>query len=910
MKTYILRNTYAAIAALFIALFALPQQTRAETLYSLWIAGTRVTSANCDDLTTISGVSGTVKYDPRSKTLTLHNATIKPTKEKETGIDNQIDGLTILLIGNNTITSKKDIGIYNSRGLNLTLTGKGKLTVKSLMTTGTTDDRYGIYNVGTITVRDCTLEASGGIGGLSCGHWKFDRCNVKAKGGGEHPFMHSGSISQMYTIPEFTGCKIIDPEIYYWKDVKISDSPRYSLFGINNLMVTDWVTIKPITKYGLKICGKYVTSDNCDDLTVIDGVSGMVKYDPLRKILTLLNAKMNVKEGNACINSEIEGLTIEVINNNELNAINWAAITFGARTTITGSGTLNAKAQEHCGIFAVEADLTINNCIVNAKGEYGIAGSALKEKLLINKAMVTAEGERGSIYNFREITLKDCAITQPAGAVVDNSRGAVVLNGNIVTSEVKIKQIIKYDLKIAGTQVTSLNCNDLGSIGGVSGTVKYDPVSQTLTLDHAKIKATKEEHYGIRNQIDGLTIRLIGVNTVSSEKSGGMFNGDGKGLTITGNGKLTVKGSMTSSTIGVRYGIANLGGITVSGCTLEVSGGRYGLCDGYWKFDCCTVHAKGYGGSGGSEEGDENDDDYAGSFSGIEQIPEFTGCDIIVPEGTYWKKYQYKNHTYYSLFGKDNKVVTAWVTIKPVTKYDLKIAGTQVTSLNCNDLGSIDGVSGTVKYDPGSKTLTLDNARISCDERVPFFSDIDGLTIKVVGTNNLTTTTLTTISLFQPVTITGGGVLNAKSGSNCAIYAYRTHLTIDNCTVNAEGGDYGIAGNDGSSEKLTIKNATVTAVGTKKGSICDLAEFETIGCEITQPTGATFDSSKHGVVLNGELVKSKVVIKKNSTAIEAPTADTAAKQGIYTIGGVKLNGEVKDLPKGIYIVNGKKVVKK
>ena len=36
---------------------------------------------------------------------------------------------------------------------------------------------------------------------------------------------------------------------------------------------------------------------------------------------------------------------------------------------------------------------------------------------------------------------------------------------------------------------------------------------------------------------------------------------------------------------------------------------------------------------------------------------------------------------------------------------------------------------------------------------------------------------------------------------------------------------------------------------------------------------------------------------------------TAAKQGIYTISGTKLGGETKDLPKGIYIVNGKKVVK-
>ena len=33
---------------------------------------------------------------------------------------------------------------------------------------------------------------------------------------------------------------------------------------------------------------------------------------------------------------------------------------------------------------------------------------------------------------------------------------------------------------------------------------------------------------------------------------------------------------------------------------------------------------------------------------------------------------------------------------------------------------------------------------------------------------------------------------------------------------------------------------------------------------------------------------------------------TAAKQGIYTISGTKLGGETKNLPKGIYIVNGKK----
>lgn len=81
---------------------------------------------------------------------------------------------------------------------------------------------------------------------------------------------------------------------------------------------------------------------------------------------------------------------------------------------------------------------------------------------------------------------------------------------------------------------------------------------------------------------------------------------------------------------------------------------------------------------------------------------------------------------------------------------------------------------------------------------------------------------------------------------------------------------YGIAGYNGSKEKLLIRNATVTAEG-KDGSICDFASLMLEYYNITQPSGATFDESKHAVVLNVE---------------------------------------VEDLPKGIYIVNGKKFVKK
>ena len=457
----------------------------------------------------------------------------------------------------------------------------------------------------------------------------------------------------------------------------------------------------------------------------------------------------------------------------------------------------------------------------------------------------------------------------------------------------------EYDLWIAGTQVTSANCNNLSTISGVSGTVKYDPGSKTLTLKKATIKS---EYSCIKNAIEGLTINVedeseLETNVESSDVYSAVeIKGN---TTIKGYGTLELECMGNDFLAGIHIGSAKT--LTIEDCTVrayahlwqeysnEAPCGIEGVTGSRLKVKKATVRACGYS---------QNDmTDWGHAIKGIDAL-DMEDCYITNPAGAKFDASR-KGVTF-------NGELLSDVTI--ATHYDLEIAGKWVAPANCDNLGTIDG--GTVKYDPLKKVLTLENATISCNSNRAIYSRIDGLTIKVIGTNKLITAGLASLKFTQPLTITGGGVLNAKSESNCAIYAAETHLTIDNCTVNAESGGYGIAGWNGRSEKFTIKNATVTAIGTKKGSICDFAELNLIGCSITEPTGATFAPSKHAVVLNGEIVTSKVVIKKNSTAIEAPTADTAAKQGIYTIGGVKLNGEVKDLPKGIYIVNGKKVVKK
>ena len=194
--------------------------------------------------------------------------------------------------------------------------------------------------------------------------------------------------------------------------------------------------------------------------------------------------------------------------------------------------------------------------------------------------------------------------------------------------------------------------------------------------------------------------------------------------------------------------------------------------------------------------------------------------------------------------------------------YNLKIAGVQVTSANCNDLSDIDGVTGTVKYNPNTKTLTLDNATINATgDNDGIYGKIDGLTVEVKGTVNVTAQS-SALNFQSSATLTGDGTLNATSG-DCGIYA-ETDLTLDGLTVNAKG-KWGITGYDGSVERLTIRNATVTAEGTE-GSIDAWKTLTLDGCAITQPAGAAFDESLKGVALNGQLVKEKVTISPLSAS--------------------------------------------
>ena len=96
--------------------------------------------------------------------------------------------------------------------------------------------------------------------------------------------------------------------------------------------------------------------------------------------------------------------------------------------------------------------------------------------------------------------------------------------------------------------------------------------------------------------------------------------------------------------------------------------------------------------------------------------------------------------------------------------------------------------------------------------------------------------------------------------------------------------------------------------GVDDRELIDLAKL--VDVEAERVAGAAFDAEVHAVAIDGNPVKTKIVITKGGTGIAMPTLNPAAKQGVYSLSGVKFNGEVNNLPKGIYVINGKKVVKK
>ena len=829
--------------------------------YGIMVAGVEVTNFNCNDLSVIDGVEGNMSYNLETNTLTMQNVTIN----KETNITGikviDCNDLKIEVIGNNSITTES-FGIYSK--VPCTISGFGTLRLKNR--------DAGLRMLNTVTIEGVKLFVDGwwgnGLSGVDGETEILTLRNVYVEVTGI-----KGSICNLKSLV-LDGCSIVEPE-------GAAFDATLKAVALNGKNVIDKVVIaSDLKKYGVKVAGVEVTNINGDDLSVIDGVEGKVRYNPMTKTLTLEDA--TISSSRPVNGIYIEGDTKIILKGTNTISTPWACLSVSNSTSsISGTGTLTLNSNSnYIALYMNHSNITIEDVKIYAEGKWGISGENEGEYLTLRNAYLEATGTSGSVCDLNNLILDDCSIIRPVGATFDVDKHAVVKDGNVVTNKVIIasQNMQMYGIRVAGVEVTSENCAELNYIDGInSGEMSYDPKTNTLIMKEVSFSSSSTdcaiENYGCAN----LNIKVTGYVGIQTTEAECICLDEA--TTISGTGTIVTESEENE-------GIIFRKSLTIDGIRL------------YGENNC------GITGENGDTEVLTVRNAYVkvGTICNIKSLV-LDGSSIVQPEGAAFDA-TLKGVAFEGDLATD-------VLIKPTDYLGIDVAGVMVTKANCADLSVLDGVTGKLSYDPMTNTLTMQDCTISptTSDLGLFIEEGKDLKVEILGNNNITARD-GCIMLYGKSIISGSGTLNVTCSNNTAIFARTPSLTIEGIRLIVEGDWSGITGFDGQTEVITVRNAYVEVTG-GLGSIDDIKDLVLEGCSIVQPKGAAFDATLKCVALNGEVVKDKVVIEPDASGINDITADVPArKKGVFTVQGVKQTQSWNELPAGVYIVDGVKRVKR
>ncbi len=321
-------------------------------------------------------------------------------------------------------------------------------------------------------------------------------------------------------------------------------------------------------------------------------------------------------------------------------------------------------------------------------------------------------------------------------------------------------------------------------------------------------------------------------------------------------------------------------------------------------------------------------------IDGASKTPKITGGWLIVSEDL--KKIPLKVE--YEIYTGNS--TAGWMSV--VVNYDVRnygvfIAGEELTSVNFYDIPGLK--EGTAYfYDESygigwsgiSPTLVLYDAKIE-GEKGLYNNDCYNLKIIARGENSITATNWTGFDMDPVVntTISGGGKLWITAGGSGRSGIYNADVAIlkiiDGTTVICKGDGYGFFDDGGS---LYLQgNSKLACYGNKSASIELPVESKCIfdsNIGIRYPVGAYVGNSYH-VFYEGtttDVQRDWVVFGPDNQATQdLITGISLTEEGrsqmedgaIYNLAGQKIvNGQWSNgkLPRGIYIVGGKKIIKK
>ena len=386
--------------------------------YDLWVGDNqKVTEANQND---IFGDGGGMMYNPTTKTLSLMNDYNFGTN----GIQNYIDGLTIKCVDNSTLDCQSDaIDLY----ANTTITGNHRLAVKSKVGVGIFVDEGK-----NLTIDNAKLEMSAQmpciLGATTTGEQKL---NIKDSEIEAHSNSSSVAISGFPAGITFEGCAITEPAGGYVKDGNIVDKDGNWAYDVK--------IQKPSEFYPVYVCGQQLNNLNAADFLG----DGTVSYDPETTTLTLNNANFASEERGIEIREF--GYKLNILGNNRITSVNNNPIYVGYDMRMVGNGSLTVESTNSAAINLFWGGLGIQDGVqlTAIGGTHGIMGyntpygNAGEVHVLSQDVVVKATGAQGSIVYLGQLVLEDgTAITQPEGAVFDETSGNICIDGETVTTEV------------------------------------------------------------------------------------------------------------------------------------------------------------------------------------------------------------------------------------------------------------------------------------------------------------------------------------------------------------------------------------------------------------------------------------------------------------------------------------------
>ena len=426
----------------------------------------------------------------------------------------------------------------------------------------------------------------------------------------------------------------------------------------------------------------------------------------------------------------------------------------------------------------------------------------------------------------------------------------------------------------------------------IQGEVSYDhglltfhgDVTLDTTLDsenYSLVKALSEENLRLvangkvtgrtkSNGFDGAKEIVRGeydlTNTDAGNQSKGILGATNDKTTIASDTRTTLKGFQTGigggnvqidGTVnitgaqfqGATYGIAN--STTVNpGSELEIHADRY------IGKDCLLTYNGGHLLMIVAENGDGNNivqgrlsigNDVSRFWYRTDENGAYTEINV---------KENYENFTAAIGQNQDYLELTDVDPDQPESEtYALLVAGTQVTETNQNDVLE-DG--GSVKFDPTTNTLTLNDADLTPD------GDAEGDVSSCIDSQ-----------LAEELTITGTATLSNADG-----ILTEGPLTLDNATLTLTGNIDGDIGEDAiragrSDEDITIQNSTVTIAGTNSEG--NFFQFG-IRCGKLTVANSTLDVKAGG----SAVVANELEASGAGTVITAET-DASEEQDYYAL---------------------------